>query len=595
MILQRLDGDPEWPGVGRKVTDLADIELLSSWLQNCEDCTKDTVDDSLKLPSTFRLIDVEEQCLVTAPKRPEYAILSYVWGRLERNYLRTLQGNLYSLEEKGGLVTSNTSLPKTISDAMILVRALGQRYLWVDSICIVQDDDKDKLAQISSMTAIYSLASFTIVAAIGQDADAGLPGSPVTPRAIKQASADIQGMTIVNRFPDINHALDAAFWNTRAWTFQERVLSERLLVFGPRQVYYRCRHKRLREDSVESPVEDGQRPDSHQIDGPESSWVQYALAVTNYSTRNLSFQSDGLRAFSGIIGYFQSRCKVEFTFGLPIICLDLALLWHARRPLRRRENEPGLPPFPSYSWVGWIGPVGFDASYPLVSRVSWRNHVTMSEDSTDIEGGGVDASRKRAVEEGLQEIGRYWNHPRLYDDRSPKMPSQLWKFMHASPTGHLEFMAQTAFFRLSEIQLTYPYIITDLSVGGDLDPLDSSQKAILSADGAVVGALHLDSPAQVDALITDMPFILLSRTCHRRDATASPPIAQNTMEESEDIELCDQLQFEADSKDRLDDWNLYNVMLVDTFEGVSQRLGIGVMMRKEFLKANPKGQLITLG
>jgi hypothetical protein len=101
--------------------------------------------------------------------------LSYVWGDLE-SPIKLHKDNLKSWGINGSL--SALKLPKTIADAIELARDLKEHFLWVDTLCIVQDaDDEDKARQIRQMDRIYGLASLVIVAAGGGDAEAGLIGS----------------------------------------------------------------------------------------------------------------------------------------------------------------------------------------------------------------------------------------------------------------------------------------------------------------------------------------------------------------------------------------------------------------------------------
>lgn len=74
------------------------------------------------------------------------------------------------------LTDDRLDIPRPANDAMILCKEMGERYLWVDALCIIQDDSMDKEWQIARIGSIYSSAVFTIVAACGVDADAGLPG-----------------------------------------------------------------------------------------------------------------------------------------------------------------------------------------------------------------------------------------------------------------------------------------------------------------------------------------------------------------------------------------------------------------------------------
>lgn len=122
---------------------------------------------------TFRLIDTVDQHLVETSISERYLTLSYVWG-LDQNF-RLCKGNLAHLMTTGSLANLQAKLPQTISDAITLVRSLGERYIWIDSLCLIKDDPDDMMNGIESMDTIYEQSFLAIVAANGDNADAGLP------------------------------------------------------------------------------------------------------------------------------------------------------------------------------------------------------------------------------------------------------------------------------------------------------------------------------------------------------------------------------------------------------------------------------------
>jgi Heterokaryon incompatibility protein (HET) len=77
--------------------------------------------------------------LATNGRRGHYATLSYCWGALEKHPLRTTQANI--LAHLNGI--NFETLSKTVQDAILVTREVGLSYLWVDSLCIVQDDRED--------------------------------------------------------------------------------------------------------------------------------------------------------------------------------------------------------------------------------------------------------------------------------------------------------------------------------------------------------------------------------------------------------------------------------------------------------------------
>lgn len=160
----------------RHVSDMARrCELLRSWLTACEhdhagDCYK-LFHTVLGIPN-FYLIDVRDRCLVVPSTDCRYVALSYVWG--SEPFFCTTTSNIESLQLVGGLSRSDVVLPKTIKDAIIFVEQSGERFLWVDSICIVQDDVSHMEKTIPLMGVIYGNALYTIVAMTNEKADDGL-------------------------------------------------------------------------------------------------------------------------------------------------------------------------------------------------------------------------------------------------------------------------------------------------------------------------------------------------------------------------------------------------------------------------------------
>jgi len=140
----------------------------------------------------IRLIDVHLKSLVErSPDGPSgewnisWVTLNYVWGSTNFNCLQVDTLNKFQTRE----FFCPGSVPQTILDAIRVTEGLGERYLWVDSCCMIQDSDDDKKEFVSQMDIIYGLASLTIVNAAGNHADHGLPGvRPVTRHNVQSHS-----------------------------------------------------------------------------------------------------------------------------------------------------------------------------------------------------------------------------------------------------------------------------------------------------------------------------------------------------------------------------------------------------------------------
>ncbi|OCK95276.1 HET-domain-containing protein, partial [Cenococcum geophilum 1.58] len=210
-----------------------DFNLVRDWINTCQKghkkCRRFMTSSRLMSMFGFSLIDVQREALVDAPRGAKYLALSYVWGSARQLKLK------------------NEEIPKTIRDAIYVCKALHERYLWVDALCIIQDDEADKKAQISNMDLVYRNAYITIVGAVG-DATTGLPGTRTNYPRREAVKASIQGLMLSSAPSELPEVLSRSLWATRGWTLQEQLMSRRLLVFTDRIVYFNCQETTFRED-----------------------------------------------------------------------------------------------------------------------------------------------------------------------------------------------------------------------------------------------------------------------------------------------------------------------------------------------------------
>lgn len=191
-------------GTARQLKPQIDPGLIKKWIKLCEQNHSDTCKPKTGIVRTpdnpsglkvFRVIDVVDNCLVNATPGVRYIALSYVWGQNFRPEITLLRENAQQLYTKGSFRDAGRKVPTTIRDAMTLVGKIGERYLWTDSLCLIQDNPPDLVAGISKMDLVYQCGLFTLVAASGIDANAGLPGvnsnSLVIPRIDDQLKVEV--------------------------------------------------------------------------------------------------------------------------------------------------------------------------------------------------------------------------------------------------------------------------------------------------------------------------------------------------------------------------------------------------------------------
>lgn len=341
------------------------VSRIREWLDTCNrqhdhHCSPSSRPDDQDV-HTFRpvwLIDSAERCLVRAKTTDRYVALSYVWGSGARRRGPTeaepamlVKANVDVYED----ALPEDDLPQTVLDAMWVARKLGLRYLWVDKLCIIQDDREEMDTHMRHMAYVFSNAYLTLVAAHG-DVNTGLV--PLNPR--RAAAAASRGLG--SGSPNHEELVRRSKWNTRGWTLEEAVYSRRRVYFFEEAMTWEChcetwqgsptiitKQIRGRRDGCTSTLSSAIFAYRH---APWPDLDEYARLASDYSARRVTMVDDTLRAFSGITHVLSRVFPGGFLYGMPLMFLDVALLWRPQASMRRRAVAH--PPFlPSWSWMGW--------------------------------------------------------------------------------------------------------------------------------------------------------------------------------------------------------------------------------------------------
>jgi Heterokaryon incompatibility protein (HET) len=225
--------------------------LLREWLKICDESHHDHALAKEDKPLPTRVLDVGDDInpdvRLYLPRKAEegkegergrYIALSHRWGNGDKKPLCTTKTNLEALRKGIEL----DQLPKTFQDAVKVTRQLGVRYLWIDSLCIIQDDDDDWICESRKMEAVFASAYCTIAATSAKESTEGflIPRS-VEPPIRLQDPDDSQLYAYVSRIDEnFDCDLEEAELNQRAWVFQERALSCRTIHFTAGQTYWEC-------------------------------------------------------------------------------------------------------------------------------------------------------------------------------------------------------------------------------------------------------------------------------------------------------------------------------------------------------------------
>lgn len=386
--------DPEW----------IDLQAARQWLHRCvkkhgRRC-RNTFGDVSCAPAY--LIDTELDCIVEGTPGLEYVALSYTWGTMHAMSFRTNKRNFGRLTVPGG-VSQQTDIPHTIKHAMHVVWSLGERYLWVDSLCIKHDYEEHLQEQLQLMGSIYACAKLTIVSADG-DAWDGLHGirNVSQPRKLPNVFSWRNGIKLVVRDLPALSASRSAYepgptseYFRRGWTFQEYLLSRRRLVFGNRQIHWSCACAIFHEHRPDEKSPHLKDPALH-LDVPIMlsgipDFDELERLLNEYHMRQFTRPEDALPGITGLLNLLKHSFRGGFLCGLPQMRFEAALMWHCglrddpsslyvktfleprKHSVSQEYTLPGAI-LPSWSWVSWRGNklklLGEEENYQLPKTLS---------------------------------------------------------------------------------------------------------------------------------------------------------------------------------------------------------------------------------
>lgn len=418
--------------VPRQASDPACFHQLKLWLDVCDRQHCGSYGQRPSPPAGIdarpaRLLHVETDSnnavvkvkLVETPLQTHlcYTTLSYCWGDAK---FVTLTKETYRSHYHDGILVNN--LPRTYRDAIRVTHSIGVYYIWIDSLCIVQEDKNDWETEAAKMAAIYEGSYLTIAAGSASNPHAGflndrlIQGRFLTtldvwsPGASSKINIHIREM--------IEHSDDTRLhpMMRRAWCLQELALSKRVILYNANELAWKCRRMsscecgELNYGDRHPPiiVEERRETEGQELRKFGQKWLETA---EKYSAMQLTEESDILPAIGGLASRMHYNKLGRYLAGLWEADIIHGLLWGLRDESMRR---PSAYQAPSWSWASVIGPVYWDSGtkegIPVASMLNTEVSRSNQSDTFGRVRHGFISLRGTLVK-GKFEWKRYWPGP----------------------------------------------------------------------------------------------------------------------------------------------------------------------------------------
>lgn len=331
----------------------ASFKLIKTWISRCT-ATHNSCGKSYDFVPT-RLIDVNGLRLVTRfQQSTRYAALSHCWGLekdrkvpMPKTTKKTLDSRVRGFEW--------TELTKTFQDAIIIARELDLEFIWIDSLCIIQDDDHDWAVESGQMSSIYGGAHIVISATRSAIGDDGILHT--RPAQIEIEEVMVRPRLSHDIFVDPNASKfgDNPLFS-RGWCFQERLLAQRVIHFAADELVWECNEDLRCEcggiEDLGSKNFKVRLGSILQQDDPSKRSSIWAEVIRAYTSRQLTYETDRMPALSGIAQRFQTQYSGRYLAGLWEADLPAALLWTETGPEpSKRQYVERCGKAPSWTWL----------------------------------------------------------------------------------------------------------------------------------------------------------------------------------------------------------------------------------------------------
>ncbi|KAJ3579494.1 hypothetical protein NPX13_g1071 [Xylaria arbuscula] len=621
--------DPDW----------IDVEFLKDCKRKCFETHREKCNNPMKIsPVTpLLLIDVQQNCLVSGGDAGPYVALSYVWGNSgSQGRANVPYGILQQLSQPNGLdsIEAKPFLFPIVRRAIALTAMMGERWLWVDVLCVPQGNLDVAAKEINNMGAIFGGAVVTIASADG-DAQSGLLGlQGVSPsRDLCQRIFPFGSEQIVVGTHDIFSLDHGSPYHDRAWTYQEFKMSPRTIWFKEKMVSWKCQCSVWHEEHMPDssfPTYIDPRPQSILAGIPDAGSVSHILS--NYNNRQLSYPEDAL---SGIQG-FLSVLSRAFPGGFLIVSYETGVIiigWHPfwghtdlqRRVRSDRPNDAltGPSELPSWSWVGWQGLIDIGSRYDALTFNDrcYRIAETIPIVTWYTGASPTDSRRRKISPTFLEGIPKYKEARNTLPPGWTKFdapPEGAWRgepSIYPDGCGDYLYSHENILKLDKETRFYYPFPVHDITE--ETPPRMPSQTAYLFCE-TKKAHLHAkpmtgkrDLPSEMEAFIMDLrdddDTIVGKLHLHNEEQLSlltgsNASDADVTGNKVELVAISKRREYAKTWREELKRYdhpitteNLYVVLWVEWVDNVAYRLASGTVEEQAWDKLNAENVSLILG
>ncbi|KID83474.1 Heterokaryon incompatibility [Metarhizium guizhouense ARSEF 977] len=365
------------------------VALIKEWMATCRaHHPRCSLTRGSEMPT--RVIHVGDPANNTQPRllataqhgiSEPYAALSYCWGPNTSNVPK-LTDATYSSFVQG---IDESTLSQSHKDMIHLARALGINYVWIDALCIIQFNAADWERESKRMAVVYGNAALTVIAGRSSDSNHGFIANNADQNKIfcklPQEAPEIPTIMV-----GLKRSHDIGPTSTRAWCFQERLLSQRAVIFGLEQLRFSCRAGSVYEDGFKTagnagskllglaPIQPPSRDEQHAVHEALKEW--YGLLFP-YTKCRLSNPHDAFASLSAMAQQAAAVLRSRYLAGVWECDIVRGLMWRPTYHLAPNWKPTTRPKptsltgscqiitrAPSWSWVSVEGEVSQESFVP---------------------------------------------------------------------------------------------------------------------------------------------------------------------------------------------------------------------------------------